>query len=142
MLEMAAIKPGDVLYDLGCGDGRIVITAAKKYGIKAVGFDIDPRRVQESIENVKKARVEHLVSIRQADVFTLDLSGASVVTLYLMPKLNVALMPQLRRLKPGSRILSYKFDMKGARPVRMYKDTFGTPALRVIYKWIVPWKEF
>src|SRR5574341_1263185 len=117
MLEMAEVKKGDVVYDLGCGDGRIVVTAAKKYGVKAVGFDINPERVKESLENVKSNKVEHLVTIKHADIFTLDLREASVVTLYLLPELNVRLMPQLEKLKAGSRIVSHDFDMRGAKPV-------------------------
>ena len=85
MLELAKVKKSDVVYDLGCGDGRIVVTAAKKYGVKAVGFDIDPKRVKEAQENVKKNGVEDLVTIEQKDIFTLDLSPANVVTLYLLP---------------------------------------------------------
>jgi SAM-dependent methyltransferase len=141
MLELANIQPGDVLYDLGCGDGRIVVTAAKKYGIKAVGFDIDPQRIKESQENVKKAGVEHLVTIKHADIFTLDLSPANVITLYLLPSLNVKLKPQLRKLKPGSRIVSFDFNMSGAKPAEVYKGNFGTNYQRVIYKWVVPWQE-
>jgi predicted RNA methylase len=80
MLELAEVKAGDVVYDLGCGDGRIVVTAAKKFGVKAIGYDIDPQRVKEARENVRKAGVEHLVRIEEADVFTLDLTGASVIT--------------------------------------------------------------
>ena len=120
MLEMAEIKTGDVLYDLGCGDGRIVVTAAKRYGIKAFGFDIDPKRVRESLANVKSNKVEHLVTIKQVDIFTLDLREVNVVTLYLLPELNVKLMPQLAQLKPGSRIVSHDFDMRGAKPVQIY----------------------
>ena len=100
MLELAEVKKGDVVYDLGCGDGRIVVTAAKKYGVKAVGFDINPERIKEARENVKANHVEKLVTIKQADIFTLDLREASVVTLYLLPSLNVKLMPQLEKLKP------------------------------------------
>src|SRR5262245_29565747 len=95
MLELAEVKKGDVLYDLGCGDGRIVVTAAKKYGIKAIGFDIDPQRIKEARENVASNGVGDLVEIRHADIFETDLSAASVVTLYLLPELNVRLMPQL-----------------------------------------------
>lgn len=113
MLAVAALKKDDVLYDLGCGDGRIVVTAAKRLGVKAKGFDVDPVRVAESRANVKKAGVEHLVTIEQKDIFEVDLSPASVVTLYLLPELNVRLVPQLEKLKPGSRIVSHDFDMAG-----------------------------
>ncbi len=133
MLEVAEIKPGDVVYDLGCGDGRIVVTAAKKYGVKAMGYDIDPQRVQESLDNVRSNHVEHLVTIKQADIFTLDLTGANVVTLYLLPRLNVKLIPQLEKLKPGSRIVSYSFDMEGVTPAKIYKEGPYT-----IYKWVTP----
>jgi len=140
MLEMAQIKPGDVLYDLGSGDGRIVITAAKRYGIRATGHEIDPRLVKLSQENAARAGVGHLATFQQADVFTLDLSGASVITLYLHPWLNEALKPQLRKLKPGSRIVAFKFGIKGAKPNQSWVFT-TTPILRVIYQWVVPWQE-
>ncbi|MDT8300436.1 MAG: methyltransferase domain-containing protein [Sedimentisphaerales bacterium] len=149
MLEMAEIKEGDVVYDLGCGDGRIVVTAAKRYGVKAVGFDINPKRVRESLENVRKNNVEHLVTIKHEDVFTLDLREANVVTLYLLPSLNVKLMPQLEKLRPGSRIVSHDFDMRGAKPVEVYRmnssgdddgEYYGEEQ-HTIYKWIVPWEK-
>lgn len=149
MLELAEVKAGDVVYDLGCGDGRIVVTAAKKYGVKAIGFDIDPQRVKEARENVRAAGVEHLVRIEQQDIFTLDLREASVVTLYLLPSLNVRLMPQLARLKPGSRIVSHNFDMRGAKPLAVEHvvvapgdpndSGFDEDADHTVYKWIVPW---
>jgi ribosomal protein L11 methylase PrmA len=116
MLQMAEIRTNDILYDLGCGDGRIVVAAAKKYGIKAVGVDIDPQRVKESLENVRSNNVAHLVTIKKADIFELDFHEATVVTLYLLPESNVRLMPKLAKLKPGSRIISDEFDMKGAKP--------------------------
>lgn len=145
MLELAEIKPGDVVYDLGCGDGRIVVTAAKKYGVKAMGFDIDPERVKDSNENVKKNHVENLVKIMEADVFELDLRGASVVTLYLLPELNERLMPQLAKLKPGSRILSHDFPMDGAKPKKVekltVKDDTGIEHEHTIYLWTVPWEK-
>ena len=119
MLELAEVKEGDVVYDLGCGDGRIPVTAAKKYGVKAVGFDVDPQRIKESNENVEKNGVGKLVTIKQEDIFKQDLSKANVVTLYLLPSLNVKLMPQLRKLKPGSRIVSHSFDMRGAKPKKV-----------------------
>ena len=145
MLEMAQIGKGDLLYDLGCGDGRIVVTAAKRYGIKAVGYDVDPERIKESRENVRTNGVEHLVTIKQEDLFTLDLREANVVTLYLLPQLNVRLMPQLRQLKPGSRIVSHDFDMRGAEPNEVQKVMVAhqdsDPVEHTLYKWIVPWNE-
>lgn len=150
MLELAEVKSGDVVYDLGCGDGRIVVTAAKKYGVKAVGFDIDPQRVKEARENVRTAGVEHLVRIEEADVFTLDLREASVITLYLLPSLNVKLMPQLAKMKPGSRIVSHNFDMRGAKPLVVQhvnvmsgdstEASYDEDMDHTVYKWIVPWE--
>lgn len=116
MLRLADVKQGDVVYDLGCGDGRIVIAAAKKARARAIGFDIDPEMVQRSRENVKTAGVGHLVTIKERDIFELDLREASVITLYLLPELNVRLIPQLDKLKPGARIVSHAFDMKGIQP--------------------------
>jgi SAM-dependent methyltransferase len=146
MLEMAEVKKDDVVYDLGCGDGRIVVTAAKKHGVKAIGFDIDPQRVKEAKENVRTNKVEHLVTIKQEDIFTLDLREATVVTLYLLPDLNVRLMPQLSKLKPGSRIVSHDFDMRGAKPVQKHQmstqdgDGEAHSGSHSIYKWVVPWE--
>jgi predicted RNA methylase len=150
MLELAEVKKGDVVYDLGCGDGRIVVTAAKKYGVKAIGFDINPERVKESLANVKSNKVEHLVTIKEADIFTLDLTEANVVTLYLLPDLNVRLMPQLQKLKAGSRIVSHDFDMRGAKPVKVEKvevkgkdgdDSYVHNGEHTVYKWVVPWEK-
>ncbi len=147
MLAMAEIKTNDILYDLGCGDGRIVVAAAKKYGIRAVGVDIDPKRVRESLENVRTNNVAHLVTIKQADIFELDFSEATVVTLYLLPELNVRLMPKLAKLKPGTRILSNTFDMRGAKPKEVVEIAGGEDASvdgysqRTIYKWVVPWER-
>lgn len=114
MLKLAQVKESDLVYDLGCGDGRIVIAAAKQYGCRGVGYEIDPKLAAESRENVKKNGVEDLVRIEQADIFTLDLSEADVVTMYLLPDLNNRLIPQLQKLKPGSRIISHYFDMNKA----------------------------
>src|SRR5688572_20645774 len=105
MLRLANVRKGDVLYDLGSGDGRIAIAAAKKFGIKAVGIDIDPDRIREATENARKAGVTDLVQFRQEDLFKADFREATVVTLYLLPDLNVKLRPRLwEELKPGTRI--------------------------------------
>jgi ribosomal protein L11 methylase PrmA len=113
MLRMAKIKKSDLVYDLGCGDGRMLILAAQKYGCRAVGYDIDPERVQASEENVARNHVEGLVKIVQADIFTLDLSKADVIPLYLLPEMNRRLLPQLDKLKPGSRIVTHDYDLDG-----------------------------
>jgi tRNA G37 N-methylase Trm5 len=145
MLELAEVKKGDLVYDLGCGDARILVTAAKKYGVKGYGYDIDPERVKDSLENVKKNHVEDLVTIKKADIFTLDLKDANVVTLYLLPDLNVKLMPQLEKLKPGSRIVSHDFDMKGAKPKQTVtlkaKNHMGIEGEHKVYLWVVPWEK-
>jgi len=142
MLEMAEVKKGDVLYDLGCGDGRIVVTAAKKYGVKATGFDVDPQRIKEANENVQSNGVGDRVTIRKADIFETDLSEASVVTLYLLPELNVRLMPQLRKLKPGSRIVSHDFDMRGAKPKKVVTvRSDDEQEEHTVYLWVVPWEN-
>ena len=142
MLELAKVKKTDVVYDLGCGDGRIVVTAAKRYGVKAFGFDIDPQRIAEARANVRDNKVEHLVTIQQKDIFTLDLSPASVVTLYLLPQLNVKLIPQLEKLKPGSRVVSHDFDMAGVSPVKhLTLKPEGVASQHEVYLWHAPIKR-
>jgi protein-L-isoaspartate O-methyltransferase len=116
MLELARVRKKDVVYDLGCGDGRIVVAAAKTYGCRSVGIDFDEARVHESREKVRIARVESLVRIEHGDIFEMDLKPASVVTLYLTPRYNARLVPQLKKLKPGSRIVSHQFGIPGTRP--------------------------
>ena len=142
MLELVKVKKDDLVYDLGCGDGRIVVTAAKRYGCKAVGYDIDPERVKESLENVEKSNVGQLVRIEQKDIFTLDLSEANVITLYLLPELNVKLIPQLEKLKPGSRIVSHDFRMKGVKPDKVVKVVSDEDYVEhKIYLWTSPLKK-
>ncbi len=142
MLEMAKVTKDDVVYDLGCGDGRIVVAAAKKFGCKAFGYDIDPQRIAEAKANVEKNKLEKLVKIEQKDIFELDLSKANVVTLYLLPSLNVKLIPQLEKLKPGSRIVSHDFDMRGVEPEE--KVDFAVKrdsSFHTIYLWTTPLKK-
>jgi len=142
MLELAEVKKDDIVYDLGCGDGRIVVTAAKKYGCKCVGYDINPKRIKESLENVEKNNIGDLVRIEQEDIFTLDLSKANVITLYLLPSLNVKLIPQLEKLKPGSRIVSHDFDMRGVTPDKVVKiNSDNGYNDHTIYLWTTPLKK-
>ncbi len=134
MLRMANVKKGDVVYDLGCGDGRIVIAAAQLFGVRGVGIDIDPERIKEARENAKKAGVEKLVQFRTEDLFEADFHDATVVTLYLLERLNEKLRPKLLSdLKPGSRIVSHAFGM-GDWPPEQTEDVDG----RMIYMWTVP----
>jgi SAM-dependent methyltransferase len=127
MLKLADVKKGDVVYDLGCGDGRIVITAAKQMGARGVGIDINPQRISEARENARKAGVEKLVRFEENDLFQADIRGASVVTLFLLPEINLKLRPKLLRdLKPGTRIVSNTFDMGDWKPDK--ESTVGDPA--------------
>jgi len=137
MLRLANVQKGDVLYDLGSGDGRIAITAARRYGIKATGIDIDPARIREANENAKKAGVTHLVQFRQENLFTADFKDATVITLYLLPDLNVKLRPKLwNELKPGTRIVSHQFEMGAWKPEKKLESNG-----RTIYFWTVPAKD-
>jgi SAM-dependent methyltransferase len=111
MLQMAQPKKSDIVYDLGCGDGRILVLAAQKYGCRGVGYDIDPVRIQDSRENVARNHVGKLVTIIQEDIFTVDLSKADVIPLYLLPDMNRRLLPQLDKMKPGSRIVCHNYDL-------------------------------
>jgi ubiquinone/menaquinone biosynthesis C-methylase UbiE len=112
MLEMAGVKKGDVLYDLGCGDGRIVVTAAKEHGARGVGIDLNPERIAEAKENARKAGVTKQVQFKVGNLFEADFTPATVVTLYLLPDVNLKLKPQLwRQLKVGTRVVSHAFDM-------------------------------
>ena len=113
MLKMAKVKKKDMVYDLGCGDARMLVLAAQKYGCRGVGYDIDPERVKASNENVRRNGVEKLVKIVLADIFTVDLRKADVIPIYLLPEMNRRLLPQLDKLKPGSRIVCHDYDLEG-----------------------------
>ena len=134
MLEIAQVGPNDVVYDLGSGDGRIVIAAARKYGARGVGIDIDPERIREARDNARSAGVSDRVEFREGDLFKADLSEATVVTLYLLSSVNLQLRPKLlSELKPGTRIVSHAFDMGDWKPLRTEKVGTST-----VYYWIVP----
>ena len=140
MLRMANIKKGDVLYDLGSGDGRIPIAAAKEYGIRAIGIEIDPKLVTEAEQLARQAGVSQLVSFRNEDMFHINLREATVVTLYLSEKLNVLLRPKLlNELRPGSRILSHDFRMGDWKPEQTVRVPWGK-LYRTVYLWTVPSK--
>jgi SAM-dependent methyltransferase len=141
MLELAALKEGDLLYDLGSGDGRVVITAAKKYGVKAVGIEADPVWIQASREKVTSEGVADRVTITGADLFQVDLSPPDVITIYLLPRLNVRLMPQLERLRPGTRIVSHRHDMQGAKPKATLEVRTDDGDVHTLYLWVVPWEK-
>lgn len=133
MLKVAGVSSKDVLYDLGSGDGRIPITAAKKFGTRGLGIDIDPQRIEEANANLKKAGVGDKVRFIQGDLFQLDLSKATVITLYLLPTLNMKLRPSLLKLKPGTRIVSHDFDMGDWKPEKTLHV-----AGKTVYFWRVP----
>jgi SAM-dependent methyltransferase len=133
MLTMANVTGKDVVYDLGSGDGRIPITAAQKYGARGVGIDINPERIKEAEANLAKANVGDKVKFLNQDLFETDISQATVVTLYLLPTLNVKLMPTLKKLKPGTRIVSHSFDMGSDWPPEKTQDVNG----RTIYYWTI-----
>src|SRR5688572_20585481 len=134
MLRMANVSGTDVVYDLGCGDGRIPITAAQRFGAKGIGIDIDPVRIKEANENAKAAGVTDKVTFLNQDLFTSDFKDATVVTLYLLPSLNEKLMPKLKaELKPGTRIVSHAFDMGSSWPPEKTEQVEG----KTIYYWTI-----
>lgn len=135
MLKVAKVGQGDVLYDLGSGDGRIPITAAQKYGIaRGIGIDINPQRIREANENLRKAGVGDRVRFINADLYESDLSSATVITLYLLPELNLKLLPKLlKEVKPGTRIVSHAFDMGTWKPEQSL-DVGG----RKVFFWTIP----
>lgn len=140
MLTMAGVNKNDFLYDLGSGDGRIVITAARDFGARGIGYDLNPKRIQESNENARKAGVENRVQFIQKDLFEADLKGATVVTLYLLPEVNLRLRPRLlSELRPGTRIVSHNYDM-GDWKAEAVDQIKIRGAVHYIYLWTVPEK--
>jgi cyclopropane fatty-acyl-phospholipid synthase-like methyltransferase len=142
MLEVAEIQKSDILYDMGSGDGRVVIEAAKKYGIRAVGVDLNPDLVAKARENAAKEGVDHLVEFRAQDGLTVDISEATVVTLYMFKWFNNALRPKLQQLKPGARVIAHDFDIDEWKPTRIEyvkspEDSSDYAESRTLYIWIV-----
>jgi SAM-dependent methyltransferase len=133
MLKMANVTAKDVVYDLGSGDGRIPITAAETYGARGVGIDINPERIKEANANLAKSKAGDKVRFLNQDLFETDLSPATVITLYLLPSLNQKLIPKLKQLKPGTRIVSHSFDMGTDWPPEKTEDVQG----RMIYYWTI-----
>jgi hypothetical protein len=142
MLELARVTRDDVLYDLGCGDGRIVCTAARKYRCKACGFDIDPDRIKDSEAGKAKLdkEIQKLVTFERKNIFAVDLSKATVVTLYLEEYLNVKLIPQLQKMKEGSRIVSHEFHMSGVKEEKKIVVKTKEGEDRNVYLWKIPLK--
>lgn len=138
MIRLADVNETDVVYDLGCGDGRIVIAAAKRAGARSWGYDIDPEMVKLSQENVEKENLEHLVTIELQDIFEVDLREASVIMLYLLPELNVRLIPQIDEMEPGSRIVSHSFDMAGVIPDIEATVNHKDGQVSKVYMWTTP----
>jgi hypothetical protein len=138
MLSMARVGANDVLYDLGSGDGRIVITAARRFGTRGVGYDLDPDRVSEARENARRAGVTDRVRFEQQDIFTAKFADATVITMYLLPDVNMRLRPKLlSELKPGTRIVSHNYDLGDWQPVqRKEMDVSGVN--HTLFLWIVP----
>ncbi len=137
MMSVAKVGPKDLLYDLGCGDGRLVITAAQKHGARAIGIDIDPDRIRDANANARNAKVTDRVKFIQADLFETDFREATVVTLYLLPSLNLKLRPKLwKELKPGTRVVSHDFDMGDWMPEQ--RLNVGS---RIVYFWRITGKE-
>ncbi len=133
MLRVANVTKDDVVYDLGSGDGRIVIAAALRYGARGVGIDIDPARIQEANENARAAGVAHLVRFIQGDIFEADLRQATVVTMYLLPEVNMRLRPKLLGLRPGTRIVSHNYDLGDWKPEKRLSVKTHS-----VYYWRVP----
>jgi precorrin-6B methylase 2 len=138
LLRLARVQPGELVYDLGCGDGRIVIAAARQCGARAIGFDIQPERVEAARANVRKAYVGHLVEIRQGNLFEVDLREADVVTVYLLPSINDRLLPRFKKLKPGARLVSHAFGLKRVAENQLVEMRDRDGNRRYLYRWDAP----
>lgn len=141
MLALAQLKPSDRVVELGCGDARLLVAAARRHGCRGLGVDVDPTRVAAALENVRRHGLEARVQIQERDMFQVDLSEADVVLLYILPTLNVRLLPQLAALKPGARVLSHDFDMPGAVPDRALQVySPATQLAKTYFLWVAPLK--
>ena len=140
MLKMAEVKSNDILYDLGSGDGRIVITAAKKYGTHGVGVDINPERIKEANENAETANVTDKVKFVEGNLFDFDFSKATVVTLYLLPSVNRRLLPKILELKPGTRIVSHNYRLGDWEPEKRERLTTPDGFNHNVFMWRIPEK--
>ncbi len=139
MLKLAKVTRKDVVYDLGCGDGRMIILAAKKYGCRGTGYDIDPERISAALANVKRNGVTNLVQITQKDIFTIDLGEADVLLLYLLEDLNKKLLPQIKKLKPGSRLVSHNYGIPGIEADAVIRVTSNEDSARhTIFLYTIP----
>jgi ribosomal protein L11 methylase PrmA len=142
MVEQAAIQKSDLVYDLGCGDARILVAAARRHGCRCVGYDINPLRIEEALERIQKNKVADLVKVEQQDIFTLDLKDADVIMLYLLPKMNEKLIPQLEKLKPGARIVCHDYSIKGiAHEKSLSVNSLEDGAKHEIYVYKAPLKK-
>jgi ribosomal protein L11 methylase PrmA len=142
MLEVAEVNQNDLLYDLGCGDGRILVAAAKNCGCTAIGYDISPHKVIQSRENVAKHGLQKLVSVKEQDIFKLDLSKATVITLYLLPEMNDKLVPQLEKMADGIRVVTHDFAIEGIRPTEKHSvKSNETDTSHDVYLYTLPFKH-
>ena len=142
MLQMAGVKKDDLVVDLGCGDARMLVLAAQKYGSRGIGYDIDPAMVRASRENARVNKMDGLVKIIQADIFTVDISEADVLPLYLLPEMNLKLLPQLETLKPGSRLVLHNYDLEGFVPDKVESVTSNEDnSSHTLYLYTTPLKR-
>jgi len=142
MLHMAQVNKNDLIVDLGCGDARILVLSAQKYGSRGIGYEIDPDMIRASRRNVEKNNVAELVQIIQADIFTVDISKADVLPIYLLPEMNLRLLPQLETLKPGSRLVFHNYDLEGFVPdIKVEVVSNDDNSIHTLYLYTTPLKR-
>jgi SAM-dependent methyltransferase len=142
MLKLAHVNKDDLVYDLGCGDGRMIVLAARKYGCRGIGYDLDPERVSAALRNAKNNQVESLVKIVRADLFKLDFRNADVLSLYLLPEINTKLLPQFEKLKPGSRLVFHDYGLEGFKADRTLHITSNEDNVgHTLYLYTIPLKK-